>query len=402
MSDESRSTTNTAPSLATIASLGMAQIIAWGASYFFIAVIADPVVADTGWPHARVLGASSIGILVSGLLAKRTAWSIDRFGGRAVLAASAVVLAAGLVILGLASSFPLFIAAWVVLGAGMAAGLYDALFSVLGRLHGENARRAITHVTLVSGFSATLTWPLTAFLVHRVGWRGACFFYGAALVGIVLPIYLLVIPSATGVVAKSAAAPEMANAQVTARRRRLRLLLEASFALASVVMTAVSVQLIALLRATGLSAQAAIGLGALIGPSQVAARGLEIFFARRRHPVWSFLASTVLVAVGLLLTASLPRLAVVGVTLYGTGSGVRAIVRGTLPLALFHKDEYVAEMARIARPVLIAQAATPFLVGTVLDTKGPGVTMMALCVVALVNVALVAALIPNVLFPRPS
>ncbi len=39
--------------------------------------------------------------------------------------------------LGLAPSLPAFVAAWVVVGLGMAAGLYDPAFATLGRLYGR-------------------------------------------------------------------------------------------------------------------------------------------------------------------------------------------------------------------------------------------------------------------------
>jgi MFS family permease len=60
--------------------------------------------------------------------------AIERRGGGAVLAASALLLAAGLLLMGLAPNLPVYVGAWLVLGLGMGAGLYDAEFSTLGRL----------------------------------------------------------------------------------------------------------------------------------------------------------------------------------------------------------------------------------------------------------------------------
>jgi len=84
---------------------------------------------------------------------------------------------------------------------------------------------------------------------------------------------------------------------------RLRLawwLVAGNLTLASVVMTVVSVHMLTLLQARGLAMAAAVGLGALIGPSQVGARIVEMALARRRHhPVWTLIASTVLAAFGL-------------------------------------------------------------------------------------------------------
>ena len=41
-------------------------------------------------------------------------------------------------------------------GLGMSAGLYDAAFSTLGRIYGQDARQHITTLTLFGGFASTV------------------------------------------------------------------------------------------------------------------------------------------------------------------------------------------------------------------------------------------------------
>jgi hypothetical protein len=110
-------------------------------------------------------------------------------------------------------------------------------------------------------------------------------------------------------------------------------LLAAGFTLASMVMTVVSVHLLTLLQSRGVGLAAAVALGALIGPSQVGARILEMLVGRKAHPVWSLVASTVLVAIGLGMLIGDVTVAGPGIVLYGAGSGIRSIARGTVPLA---------------------------------------------------------------------
>jgi hypothetical protein len=90
----------------------------------------------------------------------------------------------------------------------------------------------------------------------------------------------------------------------------LLLLLVVVLTVGSVVQGIVSVHLLAILQARGLELAAAVALGALVGPSQVGARVVEKLSGGRFHPVWTMLASVVLVAAGLgLLWADLPVLA---------------------------------------------------------------------------------------------
>ena len=52
-----------------VSALGIFQILAWGSSYYLLAVLAAPIARDTGWPLAWIVGALSLGLLVEGLVA---------------------------------------------------------------------------------------------------------------------------------------------------------------------------------------------------------------------------------------------------------------------------------------------------------------------------------------------
>lgn len=381
------------PSIVNSSLLGIAQIIAWGGSFYLTAVLAAAVVHDTGWTQAWVYGSLSVGILVSGLLAPVVGKLISRFGGRPILLASSPIIAFGLLLLALAPNLPCFVTAWLVIGIGMAAGLYDPLFATLGQLYGQNARAAITQVTLVSGFCTSITWPFVALLVEHLGWRGACLAYSAMLMLLVLPIYLFALPP-HAVKASRSEAWETANEEqhLATPQGRIYWLMTASFILAAVIMTAISVQLISLLQARGATLVSALAIAALIGPSQVGARVVEVLFARKAHPIWSLLGSTAMVAIGLILVMAEPGLAVLGMILYGTGSGIRSIVRGTLPLALFGNQVYPLVLGRIARPTLIGQALTPIVGGLIQEHFGATATIAVLVALALLNIVLVILL----------
>jgi MFS family permease len=382
-----------------VSAIGVAQIVAWGSSYYLLAVLAGPVVADTGWPLTWLMGGLSIGMLVSGLISPRIGRLIDRRGGHPVLAASAVLFTIGMLMLGLAPSLPVFLLAWMVLGLAMGAGLYDPAFSTLGRLYGEHARPAITQVTLFGGLASTVCWPLSALLVEQLGWRGACLTYAAIHLLIVLPLYLFGVPREPAKFSPASVDPKLAPmpGHVQASQRYAFAMLAAGFTLAAVIMTVISVHLLTLLQSQGLALATAVALGTLIGPAQVGARLLEMVFGRTAHPVWSLLASTVLVAIGLGMLVGVPGVVAAGIVLYGMGSGIRSIARGTVPLALFGKEGYAVLMGRMAMPVLIAQAASPFLGAWLLGSFGAPATLAVLCGAAVINILMVVALMPYAL-----
>jgi MFS family permease len=371
---------------AVIAAVGAAQILAWGSSYYLIAVLARPIAEHTDWSLAWIVGGLSLGFLVSGMVSPRVGRLIEAHGGRPILAGSAVLLAAGLVVLGLAPNLAVYLLGWVVLGLGMGAGLYDPAFATLGRLFGDSARTAITQVTLFGGFASTVCWPLSAWLVDHVGWRGACFAYAAINLCVVLPLYLLFVPREDRKAAEKPAKGRGAAPEVAPQMRFAFLLLAATMTLASVIMTVISVHLLTLLLAQGVAMPVAVGLGALLGPSQVGSRLLDMVLARHHHPVWTLVASTVLVAIGTGLLVVEPGIAAVGIVLYGAGSGIRSIARGTVPLALFGPSGYAAVMGRLAMPAFVGQAIAPALGGVLIERVGASATMMLLFVTAIVTI----------------
>jgi MFS family permease len=386
-----------APSRAVIISaLGVTQIFAWGTSYYLPAVLAAPIVADTGWSLAWVVGGLSLGLLTAGVISPWVGRAIALRGGRPVLAVSAGLLAIGLLTLALAHSMPAFLAAWLVIGFGMGAGLYDPAFATLGRLYGESGRSAITTLTLFGGFASTVCWPLSAFLDAHLGWRGACLVYAGFQLVVALPIYLLLLPrEPRRPIIRPAPTDSQAHTPLRTDTPRpgIFLLLATTITLASVISTVMSVHLLTILQAKGLALAAAVSLGALVGPSQVTARTIEMLIARFHHPIWTKIAATSLVTAGLAALWIGGPFIVLALLLYGAGIGLESIARGTLPLALFGPERYPVIMGRIAMPSLIAQAVAPTIGALLLKTGRPDGALAVFFAVAACNALLVLGLL---------
>ena len=188
----------TARPLPIILALGTTQTLAWASSYYLPAILADPIARDLGVSSNWIFAAFSASLVISALLGPRIGRQIDLVGGRSVLSMSNLMLAAGLVLLGFTYSIPVLVMAWLLLGIGMAAGLYDAAFAALGRIYGDAARRSITGITLIAGFASTVGWPLSAWGLETIGWRNTCFAWAAAHILIGLPINLLMLPAGQG------------------------------------------------------------------------------------------------------------------------------------------------------------------------------------------------------------
>jgi len=385
----------------TVTLLGLAQTLSWASSYYLPAVLATPMARDLGVAPATVFAAFSLALILSAPLGPWAGRLIDRHGGRPVLMACNVIFVVGLVGLAMARTPLALFAAWVVIGIGMGCGLYESAFATIVRLYGTDSRTAISGVTLFAGFASTVGWPVSTWMELGFGWRGACLGWAAAHVLIGLPLNAA-LPRAAAPGA-TAADPDAANpappAHVDPPRPRLTAaLLAFVFAATWFCSTAMAAHFPRLLQAAGASLAVAVGVGALVGPAQVAGRLLELGLLRRLSPLLAARMAVLGHPLGVLalLTAGAGAAAPFAV-LHGLGNGILTITKGTLPLALFGSQGYGARQGWLTLPSRLTTAFAPVLFGLALDRWGAA----ALWLTAGLGVAAMLALLALPQPPRP-
>jgi hypothetical protein len=377
--------------LAVIVPLGITQTLAWASSYYLPAVLARPVARDLGISEIWFFAAFSASLVLSGLLGPRIGRTIDRAGGRGVLSVSNLLFAFGLAGLAAVQSAEALAMAWLVLGVAMGMGLYDAAFGALGRIYGENARSAITGITLIAGFASTVGWPLTALGVEAIGWRWTCAAWAVAHIAIGLPLNLLCLPRTA-----KRNAEDVPAAKPNMPIDRSMLLLAFAFAVAWTVTSAMAAHLPRLVEALGATPAQAIFAGAMIGPAQVAGRIFEASVLSRFHPLISSRLACLTHPIGAGLIAVFGGgVAAVFALLHGTGNGILTIARGTVPLAIFGAENYAYRLGVLGAPSRICQALAPVAFGLLMASIGGYV----LVVTTLLSLTALGALL--LLRPKP-
>ena len=299
---------------------------------------------------------------------------IDRYGGRGVLALSNIVLGRRLGRAGRRQRAVMLLAAWAVLGIGMALGLYDAGFAALAALYGQNARGPITGITLFAGFASTVSWPVSTVLNDAFGWRETVLVWAA--LNIVLGLAAQSFGAAAAGTADAFRAP--AAATIGWKPYKEMFLLAFVFAAAWFVTGSMAAQLPGLLERAGATPVQAIAAAALVGPAQVAARLAEFFLLRRAHPLISARIAALLHPLGAAVFAVLgPAAAVAFTVFYGAGNGLLTIARGTVPLAVFGPHGYGERTGLLGAPARAAQALAPLLFGLLLDAMGASVIIVS-------------------------
>lgn len=351
--------------------LGLTQILAWGAIYYTPVLVVPLIAAERGWPLSLGMGGFSLGILAAGVVSPRVGALVDRYGGHRVMPFGSLLGAAGLVAVTQATHPLAYLAVWALLGAAMAASLYDPAFATLGRIFGAKARQPITALTLAGAFASTVSWPVTRVLIDTVGWRGAYWFYAALLLLIAAPLHAFGLPSTRAAPERPAPAGLHPSAPALRPARGVTfLLVVAAFASYAFVPSGLLSHLLAMFGRLGLDPGTAVTIGVLFGPCQMAARLCEFIFARDVHPLVIARFAVSLMLAGFLLLASFGLTAVTAAAfmiMLGLCNGLITIARGTVPLALFGAAGYGRLIGRITGPALVVQSAAPLVVAFVAE-----------------------------------
>jgi MFS family permease len=364
-----------------VTALGTSQTLAWASSYYLPAILADPISAGLGIPRSWVFASFSASLLIAAFAGPLVGRIIDRYGGRGVLVLSNLAFAGGLAALAAANGALTLFAAWLVLGIGMALGLYDAAFATLTALYGQRARSSITGITLLAGFASTVSWPLSTFLNDALGWRETCLVWSGLNLLLGLPLNRFLVPTP----AEPAHLSRAVRFSVDWKPYREMFLLAFVFASAWFVTGSMAAHLPTLLERFGATPLQAIAAAALVGPAQVAARLLEYLFLHRIHPLASARIAAVLHPLGAAtLAIAGPAGAVAFAVLYGAGNGLLTIARGTVPLAIFGPHGYGERTGLLGAPARAAQAFAPLIFGLLLETIGTSVILVSagLCLAA--------------------
>lgn len=375
----------------TIGILAVTQVVSWGSLYYAFAIVAPDIQRDLGLGPELAFGAFSWSLLVAGLVSTPVGVLLDRYGGRYVMAAGSLLCALGLAWLGRCTDAASYFGAWTLIGLAMALTLYEAAFAAINRKLENGARQAISTLTLFGGFASTLFWPLTSALDAALGWRTTYLWFAFLQLAVCMPLHLWLGRDPVRQRAPPSGHAGRSHTLAEAVRHPAFWKLALAFSANTFIFSAMAVHLIPLLKELGLAASAAVLMASLIGPMQVAGRIGEMALARHAlpHTVGKFTFAALPAALLLLaLFGAHAWMVAIFCILYGLSNGILTIVRGTIPQALFGRDNYGAIAGALAGPSLLSKAAGPLVAAGVLGHQGSaGVLLSVLIAISVASLA---------------
>lgn len=352
--------------------LALLCTVSYGALYYAQPLLTVATEHATGWTRVQTGLAFTAALLVSAVLAPRVGRHLDQRGGRHLLSGGALCGTAAFVVLALTSDYRVYLCAWLLAGLAMTLTFYEAAFTVLGQhVSGAQRTRATLTVTLVAGLASTIFVPLTTVLLSATGLRGALFGL-AGLLLVVAGLAWWTVPDREVEPASQATGPFTPD--------RAAWQLAAGLTLARIVTVGVGLQLAPLLLASGYRPGEAAALTGLLGLSALPGRVVFVPCLRWVGPVPLTVTLMGLLAAGagFLLSGS-TALKVTGIVLFGLASGALTLARSELLVRGYPAGLYGAVNGWLARPVNLAQALTPVLMGGVyMWTGGYRVSLLLL------------------------
>ena len=392
----------------TVSVLAITQLIGWGTTFDMLGVMGRVVAPDLGLPNEVVFAGLTIMMVVSAVAGPATGRWLRRYGAARVLSASSLTFTLGLLLLAAANGILLYAAAWIVIGAGGALGLSAPAYTAVVEREGPNGKRVIAILMLFTGLSSTIFWPILSLLNEAVGWRLTFLVCAALQFFVCLPLHLFALPKpiathTEGGVAEIAPVPLSKAAQ-----RKAFLLIAAATTISTFVTFGVAPSLLEIFRQSGASPAFALQLGSARGVIGISARFLDMLLGRRGNPILSAAMGISLIVISfammLAFSPSTPLL-VTFILLYSFGSGVMAVARALLPLALFSPREFGLQSARLSLPQNLANAIAPVIFTAILDRAGTGpalVTCAVLAALSLIFVVMLMALVRGAHASKPS
>ena len=192
-----------------IATLAIVMFLVIGSTAMTIPIFMTPLIRHYGWSHARVSTLPTVYLLMLSLFAPVTGWLLDRLDARIVMAAGAVIAAAGLIGASQAHSYGPMAAAYLLLGAGAAGSTLVPCAVVAANWFADNRGLALGATLSGSGAGGMLLPPVTDYLIRNFGISAAYFMLAMPVIFIVLPMILLVIRTRPAGAGKSSVAAEI-------------------------------------------------------------------------------------------------------------------------------------------------------------------------------------------------
>ena len=371
--------------------LGIGQTLTYAGVYYVFPALLPALELATGWSKGQLAAGPTLAFLMMAVLTPFTGRLVDRGWGGEMLVWLPVGAAVGVAGLSVVTSPVAWLLVWLGIGVMQAGMLYESCFSFLTRRLGDGARAAITRVTLIAGFSGTITFPLGHVFGQWFGGQGALLAFAAVILLGAVPVNYLGVRALRRMERVGAARPAPEPGALRAALRRAEFwAIAGMFGLIWLNHGILLTYVLELFQDRGASLGAATLAASCFGPAQVLGRLVLMMNEARISNARATLVSLGLVVVAggmLLLAGAAPWLVFVMAVTQGAGVGLLSILRPVLVADVLGRRGFGAVSGAAAVAPILASAAAPSVGALLLEWGGAGLVFDACLGMALAGSA---------------
>jgi len=370
--------------------IALGQLIAWGTLYYSFALVIGPMEDELGWSRVDLNAGLTLGLIAASLAAIPVGRWIDRHGGRGPMAAGSAAAALLLVLWSQTDSLSAFYAIWIGIGLTQACSLSEAAYNVVAA-NARDYRRAIMGITLITGFSSTVSIPFISLIVELLGWRHALLVLAAIQLAGPALLYWISLRGTVSARQNLAAQADGTAASYRPLREAFRdsrlWVMAACFGAQIFCGSGLTFHIIPLLQERGYEMALIAGLLALHGPSQVMARLLVMLLGGATSTATLGRLSFGMLVAALLLLSLGGSLGVGGLVvytlLYGAASGLVIVVRTTSTIEYLGSYGFGTAAGALAVATVLPRTVAPTVIAAIWEAAGSYTPVLWLLVLAL-------------------
>jgi len=174
-----------------VAAGALITCVAMGAM-FALPVYLQPIADETGWSHAGISGAMTVGFVVMGVAGFGWGTLSDRIGARPVVLIAAFILVTGLAIASRANDLLVFQLAYGGLVGASGGAFFAPIMAATVGWFDKHRSLAVSLVSVGGGVAPMVMTPLSTVLIGAHGWRSAMLIIAVIAFAVIVPASFLI------------------------------------------------------------------------------------------------------------------------------------------------------------------------------------------------------------------
>ena len=346
-------------------SLGISQIVAYGAMFYSFAQIKVELAEKLGMSLETTTMIVSLSLFINVLISSYVGYLIDRSGGLKVLSTGLFIGSIGFISLYFTEDLLGFLFSMLLIGISFSSASYNVAFSTAIQLDDQNSRKNITIITFYGAIASSVCWLTIGFLRNY-------FELDSIFLLLSLSLFLMAVYFFINLNFKKEEKKNEANKPIIdlvplrlSKKEKVIITVLMIFGFTEyLIFSTTALSLIQFFNSNFNDPSIAIVLASVYGPFQLVGRFLEMKFATFLDARLTGLVASAIVPLSLIIILT-PNfyVCIIAMALFGMGHGLLTVTGGYVPNLFFEPQVIGRVKGYIWAPTALGMACAPFLSG---------------------------------------